>query len=120
VTLITPCYAQAARSGPWHEAWALIRSYPEMLAAFAGFSLLALAGITSYRIVRQRLRYETWWVVHLYLYLGLALAFAHQVVTGVSFTGRLREVISSRRAVAFDARALRRNAPQRQGCEPVT
>jgi predicted ferric reductase len=87
VTLITLGYAQAARSGPWHEAWALIRSYPDMLAAFAGFSLLALAGITSYRIVRQRLRYETWWVVHLYLYLGLALAFAHQVVTGVSFIG---------------------------------
>jgi predicted ferric reductase len=87
VVLITLGYAQAAQSGPWHEAWVLIRSYPDMLAAVAGFSLLVLAGITSYKIVRQRLRYETWWVVHLYLYLGLALAFAHQVVTGVAFIG---------------------------------
>jgi ferredoxin-NADP reductase len=33
------------------------------------------------------MRYETWWVVHLYLYVGLALAFAHQIVTGISFIG---------------------------------
>jgi len=85
VVLITLGYAQAAQSGTLHEAWVLLRSYPDMLAALAGFSLLMLAGVTSYKIVRQRLRYETWWVVHLYLYLGLALAFAHQVVTGVSF-----------------------------------
>ena len=39
------------------------------------------------RIARRRLRYETWWIVHLYLYLALALAFAHQIVTGVSFIG---------------------------------
>jgi predicted ferric reductase len=87
VASITLGYAQAAQSGTLHEAWVLLRSYPDMLAAFAGFSLLVLAGVTSYRIVRQRLRYETWWVVHLYLYLGLALAFAHQVVTGASFIG---------------------------------
>jgi ferredoxin-NADP reductase len=31
------------------------------------------------------MRYETWWVVHLYVYLGLALAFAHQIATGISF-----------------------------------
>ena len=87
VVLITLGYAQAAKSGSPHEMWVLLRSYPDMLAAAAGFSLLMLAGITSYRIVRRRLRYETWWVIHLYVYLGLALAFAHQIVTGVSFVG---------------------------------
>ena len=46
-----------------------------------------MAGVTSIRLVRRRLRYETWWVVHLYVYLGLALAFAHQIVTGVPFIG---------------------------------
>jgi len=33
------------------------------------------------------LQYETWWVVHLYTYLALALAFAHQIVTGGAFIG---------------------------------
>jgi predicted ferric reductase len=87
VLLITIGYAQAARSSALGEAWLLLRSYRDILAAAVGFSLLILAGITSYRAVRRRLRYETWWVVHLYLYLGLALAFAHQIVTGVSFIG---------------------------------
>jgi predicted ferric reductase len=80
-------YAQAAHSPLVHEIWVLIRSYRDILAALAGFGLLVLAGITSYRAVRRRLRYETWWAVHLYLYLGLALAFAHQIVTGISFIG---------------------------------
>jgi len=87
VLLTTIGYAQAARSPVLSEGWILIRSYPDILAASAGFGLLLLAGIASYRAVRRRLRYETWWVVHLYLYLGLALAFAHQIVTGASFIG---------------------------------
>ena len=87
VVLITLGYAQAAQSGVMHEMWVLLVSYPDMLAAFAGFGLLVMAGVTSVRIVKQRLRYETWWVVHLYLYLGLALASFHQIATGVSFIG---------------------------------
>jgi predicted ferric reductase len=87
VLLITLGYAQTAGSNVVSEAWLLVRSYRDMLAAVVGFGLLMLAAITSYRAVRRRLRYETWWAVHLYLYLGLALAFAHQIVTGLSFIG---------------------------------
>jgi predicted ferric reductase len=87
VFLITLGYAAAAKTGILHELWVFITNYPDLLAAIAGFCLLAMAGITSIRLVRRRLRYETWWVVHLYLYLGLSLAFAHQIVTGASFAG---------------------------------
>jgi ferredoxin-NADP reductase len=87
VIFITLGYAQAAHSPVLHEIWVLLTSYRDILAATVGFGLLLLAGITSYRLVRKRLKYETWWVVHLYLYLGLALAFAHQIVTGVDFIG---------------------------------
>jgi predicted ferric reductase len=87
VLLITLGYAEAVRSNVVSEAWLFVRSYRDMLAAVVGFGLLMLAGITSYRAVRRRLRYETWWVAHLYLYVGLALAFFHQIVTGLSFIG---------------------------------
>ncbi|GAA5703475.1 ferredoxin reductase family protein [Streptomyces avermitilis] len=33
------------------------------------------------------MKYETWWAVHLYTYLGLGLSFAHQVDTGAPFVG---------------------------------
>ncbi len=87
VTFITLGYAQAVNSPLLHEIWVLLTSYRDILAAAAGFGLLVLAAVTSYRHVRRRLNYETWWVVHLYLYLALALAFAHQIVTGVVFIG---------------------------------
>jgi ferredoxin-NADP reductase len=87
VVLIVLGYARAASTGAWHEVWVLLTSYRDMLAATVGFGLVMLAAVTSWRRVRRRLRYETWWVVHLYLYLGLALAFAHQIFTGVAFIG---------------------------------
>ena len=87
VVLITLGYAQASSTGLLRELWVLVTSYRDMLAATVGFGLLIMAGISSYRHIRRRLRYETWWVIHLYLYLGLAMAFAHQIFTGVSFIG---------------------------------
>ena len=83
--LIAVGYAQAARSGPLHELGVLLLSYPGVLAATVGFGLLAMAGVTSYRLARARMRHETWWAVHLYVYLGLALSFSHQLSTGAAF-----------------------------------
>jgi len=87
VVLITLGYAQLSKVGALHQLWVFLTSYPDMLAAMVGFGLLVTAGITSIRIARRRLKYETWWIVHLYMYLALALAFAHQIVTGGSFVG---------------------------------
>jgi ferredoxin-NADP reductase len=87
VMLITLGYAQASSTGPLRQLWVLVTSYRDMLPAAVGFGLLIMAGVSSYRQVRRRLRYETWWVIHLYLYIGLAMAFAHQIFTGVAFIG---------------------------------
>ncbi len=84
---ITIGYAQSAKAGVWHELGTLVATYPDMLAATVGLGLMALAGITSIRAIRSRLRRETWWVVHLYLYLAIALSFAHVLALGPSFVG---------------------------------
>jgi len=86
-TFITFGYAESANTGFWHQAGTLLASYPDVLAATVAFGLLVLVGVVSVRIARSRLRYETWWVVHLYVYVALSLAFAHQIVTGASFVG---------------------------------
>ncbi len=85
--LITIGYAEAARTGALHELGVLLDSYPNVLAATVAFGLLVLAGVTSWRVVRRKVRYETWWAIHLYFYLALALAFAHQITNGASFVG---------------------------------
>ena len=84
---ITVGYAHAAHDGVLHQLGQLLWTYPGILAATAGFILLIAAGVTSYRLARSRMAYETWWSVHLYTYLALFLSFSHQVDTGASFAG---------------------------------
>jgi len=87
VVLITLGYAQLAKVGALRQLWIFLTSYPDVLGAIVGFGLLVMAAVTSVKIARRRLKYETWWVVHLYTYIALSLAFAHQIVTGGSFVG---------------------------------
>jgi ferredoxin-NADP reductase/DMSO/TMAO reductase YedYZ heme-binding membrane subunit len=85
--LITVGYAQASHDGVLHQLGQLLWTYPGILASAVGFALLIAAGVTSYRLARRRMAYETWWSVHLYTYLALFLSFSHQVNTGASFVG---------------------------------
>jgi ferredoxin-NADP reductase/DMSO/TMAO reductase YedYZ heme-binding membrane subunit len=86
-TLITVGYARAARDGVLHQFGRLLWTYPGVLAATVGGVALIAAGVSSYRLARRRMAYETWWSVHLYTYLALVLSFSHQVDTGASFVG---------------------------------
>lgn len=87
VVFITLGYAEASHVGFVSEFWTFIVHYPNMLTATVAFALLILAGVTSIPVVRRRMKYQTWWVVHVYLYLALVLAFAHQIKAGVMFIG---------------------------------
>ncbi|HWD70432.1 MAG TPA: ferredoxin reductase family protein [Solirubrobacteraceae bacterium] len=86
-TLITLGYAQSARTGALHQLGDLLTTYPGILTATVGFVLLVMAAVTSARIAKRRMRYETWWAVHLYTYLALALSFSHQLADGQMFVG---------------------------------
>ena len=85
--LITAGYAQVAHSGFLHQLGVLLSSYTGVLAATVAFGLFVLAGVTSARAARRRMKHETWWTIHLYMYLALALSFSHQIATGASFVG---------------------------------
>ncbi len=80
-------YAQMLKTNVVHMLWSFWVNYPDMLMASVGYGLLLLAAFTSIRAARSKMKYETWWVVHLYTYLGLVLAFMHQIRTGVMFLG---------------------------------
>jgi predicted ferric reductase len=84
---ITIGYARAAHDGVLHQLGQLLWTYPGILAATVGGAALIAAGVTSYRLARRRMAYETWWSVHLYTYLALFVSFSHQVDTGASFVG---------------------------------
>jgi predicted ferric reductase len=78
-------YSITAHTGLVSEANTLVMTYPDVMAAtVAGFLLLGV-GIVSARAARRRLRYETWYYLHFYTYLAVALAFSHQFSTGAEF-----------------------------------
>lgn len=83
--LITVGYAAASFGGVVPMAWQLVTRYPNVLAATVALALIVTAGVTSWRVARRRMRHETWWTIHLYLYLAAALALAHQVTAGAAF-----------------------------------
>lgn len=80
-------YAGLERIPTIVELWRMVTRFPWMLPAFIGFIFMMAAGVTSYKKARAKMSYETWWTVHLYTYLAIALSFMHQVLTGPMFIG---------------------------------
>ena len=86
--LITAGYTVGDRISLWAEIERLITGYPGVITAVAGLAILSAVVATSAAVARRRLRYETWYFVHLYAYLAVALAFSHQLATGADFVAR--------------------------------
>ncbi len=78
-------YALADGIGPVAEFWTLITTYPYVLMATVSAGLFGLVAVTSIRAARRRLTYETWYGIHLYVYLAIALGFLHQLFVGADF-----------------------------------
>jgi predicted ferric reductase len=68
-----------------HETGWLISHGADVLMAWAGFALFIAIAVTSVRAARRKLKRETWYFVHLYAYLAIALSFAHQLALGSDF-----------------------------------
>ena len=83
--LIVWGYAVTAHTDVVSQTSTLLTSYPDVLAATVAGLLLVGVGITSARAARKRLAYETWYYLHFYTYLAIALAFSHQFATGAEF-----------------------------------
>jgi predicted ferric reductase len=69
----------------YKEMWIFLQTFPWMWPALAGFILMMLAGVTSYKKARAKMSYETWWIVHIYTYIAIAASFMHQVLNGQMF-----------------------------------
>jgi predicted ferric reductase len=71
----------------YKELWQFLTLYEWMWFALAGFVLMVIAGVTSYKKARAKMSYETWWIVHVLTYGAIAASFMHQVVNGSMFVG---------------------------------
>ncbi|MFZ3573065.1 ferredoxin reductase family protein [Streptomyces sp. BH097] len=85
IVLITLGYAAQAHLNPLRELGTIVLDLPEMLKGTAGAVILLAVGYTSVRAVRRRMRYETWYYLHLLTYAAVFLAFWHQLALGADF-----------------------------------
>ncbi len=85
VGFIVTGYALTDQISVGSEIVSLLTNYSGMVQAVIGTVMLLLVGVTSAVIVRRRLPYETWYAVHLMAYLGIFLAWFHQIPTGQQF-----------------------------------
>ncbi|HEY6758534.1 MAG TPA: ferredoxin reductase family protein [Baekduia sp.] len=85
--LVTVGYAKTDQVSVWSEFGSLLSDYPHMVTATVGTGLLILVVVTSLVLVRRRLPYELWQLVHLTAYAGIALGYLHQVPAGTDLAG---------------------------------
>jgi predicted ferric reductase len=85
VLFITLSWAGQDHIPLYKEIWNFLKTFPWMWPALAGFFLMMLAGVTSYRKARAKMSYETWWIIHVYTYIAIAASFMHQVLNGQMF-----------------------------------
>lgn len=85
VLLVVVGGALLAQQSVWAVVPILLVTQPDLVQALVGAALFLGAGLTSARLLRRLLSYEAWLAVHLTLYVGIFLAFGHQVAGGTHF-----------------------------------
>ena len=85
-TLTTVGYSMSVGASPVDEFFSLMLTYPYVLWSAVSLFLFIVVGFSSVRAARRRASYETWYAIHLYTYLAIALGFLHQLFVGVDFT----------------------------------
>lgn len=73
-------------AGLIHQSVA-IQSLDWMVAATVATALFVVVGLTSWRRLRRRMSYETWYLLHVLGYLAVVLALGHALVLGTDIAG---------------------------------
>ena len=85
VGALVAAYSIRTGMNPWQE---LVFLFGEawMPAAYAAAALMLAVAFTSWRRIKARMTYETWYYLHVLGYLAVALALGHVLVLGSDFT----------------------------------
>ena len=79
--LLTIGYAMTHDVGIVSQFFDFIYNWEGVRNALIGFLLLCFIVSISIAIVRRKLRYETWYFTHLFIYVAIYLFFSHQIKT---------------------------------------
>lgn len=82
---ITFGYALGSDVSITHQFSDFLTKYDDLLPAFIAFLLFMLIGVTSVYFVRNRVKYEYWYYIHLLTYAAILLSWGHQLELGTDF-----------------------------------
>ncbi len=68
-------------SATWGQFLTFLTSWDDVFKAFLALCILIIMVGISLAIIRKKLCYETWYFVHLLVYVAIVLAFSHQINT---------------------------------------
>ena len=85
VVFTTAGYAAGDGSSVSAEFLRLLSTFPYVLMATVATALLLMVAVSSIRMARRRLAYETWHFIHFYAYLVIVLSFGHVLAVGTDF-----------------------------------
>ena len=75
------------RGGLWSTILDMTGREPYMAWAAVGTLMITVVIVSSLKNMRNKLSYETWYLLHLTSYIGIALSFSHQVTLGTVLSG---------------------------------
>lgn len=84
--LLTAGHAMQEGVGYSEKYVDFLKNWEDMPGAIIGQVLVIIAIIVSIFIILKKIKYETWYFSHLFLYIAFALAFGHQIAIGSDFT----------------------------------
>jgi len=78
-------YALPTHVGLVDQTIAFVTQYSDVLIATVGTVIFFVAASLSLRAIRTKMPYEIWYLLHLTVYLAIAMTFLHQVGIGGDF-----------------------------------
>ncbi len=83
--LLTLGYSLDRKTGFIHQFLFFVTKFEDVFEAFIAVILFSFIVFLSLSIARKRLKYETWYYVHIFNYLAIFLAWSHQLKNGEDF-----------------------------------
>lgn len=75
------------RDGLWNTIKDMTGREPYMAWASIGSLIIAVVVVSSLKNLRNRLSYETWYLLHLSAYFGIVISYSHQITLGSLLSG---------------------------------
>ncbi len=82
-------YKMANDNSLWSQILEFLFNWDELLTAFLAIMIFIVVIGVSTTIIKKRMKYETWYVIHILVYLAIILAFSHQLEYGYTLQNKI-------------------------------